>query len=265
MSMTRRQFMGNGAAVVWGLGQASRAVAPVSRCIVLDLGEHCSLRESVAGYRSAFAGTNRIPRPSLIVPAALEVQPPGMRAILSCLHAGGTVVLESGAAFTDERRFVAHRGSLRDHLQVHIEPPVDLWPRRTPYIDFTWPHPAKLRDFSRVVPLERRGHAAEIIASIDGLPVAIKRRSGQGTLIFLGSPLGPGLWAGDADAKRWLGDALLAAPQERQSGSCRPGDHEGGQSAQDGPGCQGDQEAGAVRGYGPERVDVRSDRQPEGA
>jgi len=84
---------------------------------------------------------------------------------------------------------------------------VRLWPRQTPYVDYLWPYAAKLRDFSRVVPLAPP--AGERIAWVDNLPVALKRRSGPGTLIFLGSPVGPALWAGDADATRWL-SAVLA-------------------------------------------------------
>ena len=209
MGMTRRQFVGSGAAAVWGIRQPAPLVAPYARCIVLDLGQHCSLRESVAGYRSAIASWNRVPRlHALIVPAAIEIQPRVVGAIARCLEAGGTVIVECGAGFADERRCEAHRAALREYLDIHIEPPVQLWPRRVPYVDYTWPYPAKLRDFSRVVPLERRPHAAEVIASADGLPVALRRHSRRGTLIFLGSPLGPALWAGDAEVRSWLEDAI---------------------------------------------------------
>jgi hypothetical protein len=151
----------------------------------------------------------------LIVPAALEIPPPAVRAIVSCLQAGACVILESGAGFADAQEFRAHRAVLRECLQIRIGAPVPLWSehassRRVPYVDYTWPYPAKLRDFSRVVPLEPP--TGEIIAWSDGLPVALKRRSGRGTLIFLGSALGPALWAGDAEARRWF-LAVLASPE----------------------------------------------------
>ena len=79
---------------------------------------------------------------------------------------------------------------------------------RVPYVDFIWPHPAKIRDFSRVVPLG--SHPGETIAWADGLRVAFKQRIERGTLIYLGSPLGPALWAGDVAARRWL--LNLSAP-----------------------------------------------------
>jgi len=152
----------------------------------------------------------------LIVPAALEIPPPVVRVIMSCLQTGASVILESGAGFAADRDYRAHRVALRDYLQVHIEMPVDLWPdnssQRIPYVDYTWPRPAKVRDFSRVVPLGRQ--TGEVIARVDGLPVGLRRASGRGRLIFLGSPLGPALWAGDAEARRWLFDCLRTAGEQ---------------------------------------------------
>ena len=48
----------------------------------------------------------------------------------------------------------------------------------------------------------------------DGLPVALKRPSGRGRLMFLASPLGPALWAGDSEARGWLFDCLRTAGGE---------------------------------------------------
>src|SRR6266576_4410067 len=68
------------------------------------------------------------------------------------------------------------------------------------------PLSAKLRDFSRVIALDLP--TGQTIGWADGLPVALRRQAGRGTFIFLGSPLGPALWAGDVDAKRWLLDVV---------------------------------------------------------
>jgi hypothetical protein len=66
-----------------------------------------------------------------------------------------------------------------------------------------------MRDFSRVVP--PGDQPGEIIAWAGDLPVALRRRVDAGTLIYLGSPLGPALWAGDVQARRWLYTVALAA------------------------------------------------------
>ncbi len=213
MHMTRRSFLGYAAgAVTTGLrGLPGTRVAMRRPIVLLHLSQHAY--ESVAGYTGTLAKSGTrflhvepalVPRCAvLIVPAAIHIGP-ALRAIVTCLADGATVILESGAAFADEADFRAHRAVLRDSLQVHVDAPVQLWTagQRIPYVDYSWPHSAKIRDFSRVVPLARQ--PGEIIARVDGLPVCLKRRMGRGTLIFLGSPLGPALWAGDAEARQWL-------------------------------------------------------------
>ena len=228
MGITRRRFLGYTAGV---LAAGLPGVSPeVTRrgCVLLDLNGGGCFRESASGFESALTSAGapwmradaRWMVPSrcalLIVPAALEIPPPAVRAIVSCLQAGASVIVESGAGFAANREFRAHRVALRDYLQLQIEAPVDLWPdnssQRIPYVDYSWPRPAKVRDFTRVVPLGRQ--AGEVIARVDGLPVALKRSSGRGNLIFLGSPLGPALWAGEAEARRWLFDCLGTAGGE---------------------------------------------------
>src|SRR6184192_1806539 len=195
MSITRRQFLGYTAGVVTA-GLRGLPLDPTSRrYVLLDLNERGCFRESVSGYESALTSAGaqwmradaRWMSPSrcavLIVPAALEFPPPAVRAIVSCLQAGASVILESGAGFAVGRDFRAHRVVLRDYLQVRIEAPVPLWSghigsQRIPYVDYTWPSPAKVRDFSRVVPLGRQ--SGEVIARVDGLPVALKRQTGRG-------------------------------------------------------------------------------------
>jgi hypothetical protein len=115
------------------------------------------------------------------------------------------VLLESGAAFGD---FRAHHAQLREYFQLLVEPPVELWPAYgIPYVEYTWPVSTKVRDYSRIVPLTpQRGR---VIARAGDTAVALARRVGPGTLVFLGSPLGPALWIGDAEARNWF-VALLA-------------------------------------------------------
>jgi hypothetical protein len=48
------------------------------------------------------------------------------------------------------------------------------------------------------------GNRRDIIATADDIAVAFRQRIGLGTLIYLGTPIGPALWAGDAEATQWL-------------------------------------------------------------
>ena len=201
MVMGRRQFLSCAAgALAVALPTRRRAGHGAAAVVLLDLAQHCSLRESMAGYALASAGLASH-RPVLIVPAAVAIPRAAMHQITECLRAGGTVLLESGAGFAGESHFRAHRDAVESGLQIRIERPRGK-SRDIPYIDYVWPYATKIRDFSRVVPLPAQ--PGEIIARADGHPVALTRRVGRGTLIYLGSPLGPALWAGDAEARQWL-------------------------------------------------------------
>ncbi|HKC47052.1 MAG TPA: hypothetical protein VKB63_05575 [Gemmatimonadales bacterium] len=225
MHVTRRQFLECTAAAAvplrWRLGGPPLPVTARLDKVILDLGVNCSLRESVSGYAAVLGAaalrtdmSSMQPPDVLIVPAVLEIPSRAIQAMIACLDSGGLVILESGAGFASAADFSRHRTLLREALEVHVEPLVDLWSQSggsaIPYIDFTWPCKVKIRDFSRVVPLT--GEAGEIIAQVNGLPAALRRRSDRGTLIVLGSPLGPVLWTGDHEARQWLRVVIEATP-----------------------------------------------------
>ncbi len=227
MRVSRRRFLGStaGAVATWlpfkALVKAGQG--ETLDCVLLDLKENCALPESLAGYEAAlkdagirYLKTTAGPLPpcrAVIVPACVAMEPQAAREISGLLRQGGTVVLESGAGFADRAAFAVHQKFLQAHFDLQVEEPVSLWEgkeagARVPYVDHRWPLRAKIRDFSRVVPLSRP--AGEVIASVDGSPVAVRRKVGKGTLVFLGSPLGPLLWSGDSQAQTWLRAALVA-------------------------------------------------------
>jgi hypothetical protein len=213
-----------------------------SGCVLLDLEDCCALRESLAGFEAAIGAAGvRFVRSALtpasgrgsallrqasmvIVPGCTRIEPDVAARLAGRLEDGTLLVLESGAAFTEPTDFEAHRSMLDRHFGLAVEAPVDLWSstsagvtRRAPYVDFVWPVPVKVRDFSRVVPLARHTssaemrRASEVIGWVDGRPMAAKRRVGRGTLVYLGSPLGPALHSGDREARAWLAALLGAA------------------------------------------------------
>lgn len=213
--MTRREFLGYGvAAGAMGAGvrlSSPLGASPTSGWIVSAEPGECSLPESAQGYRAALLAEGATashggPCSLLIIPALLCFDRRLVVWIDSALERGATVIVESGAAFATDSGFRDHRQALHEGLQLDVLAPIRLWnvsrSERIPYVDYTWPHRAKVRDFSRMVPVGNQ--AGEVIAWIGDVPVALKRRVGRGTLIYLGSPLGPALWAGDAEARRWL-------------------------------------------------------------
>jgi len=123
------------------------------------------------------------------------------------LENGSLVLFESGGAFLNPEEFNFHRRLMRSVFGLRLHAPVPLWDsadsfKQSPYVDYQWPLVTKVRDFSRMIPVEcERG---ETIAWFQKTPVAVRLRIGKGTLVFLGSPLGPHLLAGDREAGRWL-------------------------------------------------------------
>jgi len=189
---------------------------PRPPCAILTLDGDDSLAESVAGFESALREaqvpfTRSLPAHEaavVIVPGVVRIPRRTAAQTTNALVDGATVILESGAVFgADSGELRDHREMLRHLFGVEIDPPVSLWPAHgIPYVEYTWPVAVRVRDFSRVVPVSK--HDGEVIGRAAGLPVAVHRCQGRGTLIFLGSPVGPALWSGDAEARRWLGAVL---------------------------------------------------------
>jgi hypothetical protein len=171
MLITRRSLLG-------AAGAASALALNVPRCVVLDLG--CLLPESLAGFRSQ-VGLSHATKPDLvIVPAAGSFMPALVRPFL---NRGATVLLE---LFTSDGRITT---------QPYF-----------PYVEYSWPIKAKIREFAAVALEPVPGD--QVIGTLAQQPVALRRRVGRGTLVTLGSPLGPIFLSGDPDARGWLA-ALL--------------------------------------------------------
>jgi hypothetical protein len=230
--ISRRKFLG----VTVGAGASlldpeSRADKAWPRCTekralcgLADLQGSYLQRESFVGFRAALAGlgarpvvwTSDSPRHShfIIVPAATTLDEVLARGLSIAMHDGASVLLESAAGFRAGENFEAARQTLLKHWGMAVGSPVILRgdgksQGMAPYVDFSWPVAVKVRDFSRVVPVCARED--ETIARVRGLRVGAKRKIAAGTLIFLGSLIGPSLGAGDREAQRWLGEVLRSA------------------------------------------------------
>ncbi len=241
MRVSRRHFLGTAAGAAAALLPAptpagSSEVSPPSvDCALLDLGTDCALPESCAGYEAALkssglryvrASAGILPRcRAAIVPGLMVMEPEVARSVEAWLESGGLLVLESGAGFAAAAAFDEHRRFLDVHFDLQVERPIHVWREAgglcraksgVPYVEYTWPLRAQVRDFSRVVPLCGEGAVGrsssqilgQIIGWIGARPVAVKRGVGKGTLVFLGSPLGPTLLAGDREARGWLNELL---------------------------------------------------------
>lgn len=229
MVISRRTFLSATSAAAAALvGIRNRTLQPFrSRgnekvlCGLVDPRVNCLVRESFEGYRATLPHErldSSSPRAAwdacrfLIVPAVAEIAPEVAERISHALRNGKWVLIESAMGFLEGPEFIRAQGSLAKYFDVSVAQRVDLWSgggRRVPYVEFTWPRPNKVRDFSRVVTVPSR--ADEVIARIDGIPVGMRRGFGRGVLIVLGSLLGPSLLAGDRESRDWLDGVFLHA------------------------------------------------------
>ena len=167
-----------------------------------------SLHESVDGYRRALAGVK-----VQFKTVDANVAAASAHSLIEEASRGATVVVESGVA---PSRLLAELG-------VRASDPVQLWRRdfspasrgfspasegaasvslACPYIRYSWPIAALVRDFSCVVPLSAPGWRP--IAHVGDICAALTRPVGSGQIVLLGSPLGPVLRGGDREAHEWL-------------------------------------------------------------
>jgi hypothetical protein len=174
MLVSRRAFLGT-AAVTPMLASSDRLN---TRYGVMDLG--CVLPESLAGFTlqagdccCGDGGTD-----VLIVPRVGTLSSAGVQTIQRCLERGATVLLECGLGIPANQA-------------VYF-----------PYVEYVWPVKVKIREFTPVC--IEPAPADEIIGTFAGKPVAVRRRVGDGTLVAIGSALGPIFLTGDPDARRWL-------------------------------------------------------------
>ncbi len=176
MRVSRRTFLG-AAAVAPMLAGSDR---PAPRFQVVDLG--CVLPESMQGFKTQAGDLRYGDRNAdiLIVPAVRVVTEAGKQMIEGWLQRGAIVLLEyvAGASIQRSAYF--------------------------PYVQYLWPFGAKIREFAPVTLTPARGD--EVIATFVGQPVGLRRTVGDGTLVTLGSPLGPVFLTGDPDASRWLNE-----------------------------------------------------------
>ena len=238
MKVSRREFVsaaGYAAASLYALPFCAFAAGDSderssARCTLLDLESNCALPESLAGMRAALGDAHRRVTEidlscaglAIVVPAAGAVRAETFRAVTELAEHGATVLWESGAAFLGPREFAEQQALTLEHFGISMRQPIDVWspsgPRkasvgaktqsarnmraigheRVPYVAYHWPREARIRDFSCVISVSAT--AGEAVAHWREIPVAWGKSLVSGKIVFLGSPIGPALHAGDSDA-----------------------------------------------------------------
>lgn len=235
MPLSRRRFLGMAASLpLASLSHRFAAEAPIPpddrarpSCLLLDAGERCVLQESLTGFARGLAAasipfervdwkTAQSARP-IIIPGAVMDSFELAETLHRAADSGSTVLYESGAGYAEPDAFEAEQRLLRDYFGLSVQAPRGLWQTnpetgRPPYVRYHWPALAMIRDFSRVIGVGEAASSAHI-AHVGKTAVAYHSPIGKGKFIYLGSPLGPHLGFGDAQAQRLL--EAFAVPNAR--------------------------------------------------
>lgn len=209
--MTRRQLFFTAASAALlpctGMAECEERRRP-RRWIVFDPNNSLA-RESARGFQAALERNGRRFELSdsmpacraefIVLPFAAAFSRQQALGLHRQLASGCSVVLESGASFASPGEIVRQRmiwervfGVCTDFSSTR--PAGDP----TGYVHYRWPADARIRHFGEFMSLSAGD--AEGIATYGGETVAIRRRIGRGSLLFLGSPLGPMLAAEDHQA-----------------------------------------------------------------
>jgi hypothetical protein len=201
MQISRRGFLASAGAAPLS-GALFRWNAPTSVSSVT-----CALDESRAGYDKALIDSAS--QHLLVFPAAVGWDP----SIARRVREGATILFESATGFADEKALAEQRDGLRSDFGLTIAAPTHLsaLAAKPAYVDLLWPTRAKVRDFSSMV-VVRGGNT---VGRLGSLPIAALQRLGAGSLVFLGSPIGPALWIGDPQAHAWLSSVTREAAYSR--------------------------------------------------
>src|SRR5579863_6892558 len=145
--VSRRRFLGSAAAVPLAL-RASIPIPPGTHelqrpaqgdqrrpnCLLVDAGDHCVLKESLAGYARGLEAAavpfrqvnlDKIePAKLLIVPGALMHSAAFAAALRGAAERGNRVLYESGAAYAEEKQFENERSFLETQFGFTLKHPI---------------------------------------------------------------------------------------------------------------------------------------------
>lgn len=172
---------------------------------------HCLSRESSQGFRLLLNNQQIVARsvPVIILPGARELSIETCSALVKEAAAGAWVVWEDGLCFSSREESLASNRILKQAFGFQVLPPIrvsDDQATESSYIEYSWPTRRLVRSFHAATPI--RCPLSEVIAKFRGVPVCARRVIGRGGVVYLGSMLGPGLFAEEREA-HLVGSVML--------------------------------------------------------
>jgi hypothetical protein len=180
--------------------------------------DHCLSQESAIGFQRLLNRdtASNLSFQSSIAPGSFIIAP-GIRRmslargddLLQRIDDGTWVILESGVAFSSMAEAKHQADLLKRLFDLKLLPPVKVAESfaAATYIEYAQQIYRLVRTFGAITPIDCE--PTEIIARLGRHPACARKRLGRGGLVFLGSMLGPGLFAEEREALA-IGAALVA-------------------------------------------------------
>ncbi len=129
------------------------------------------------------------------------------------IYHGAWVILESGLGFSSRTESKHQTDLLKKAFGLQLLPPVKVGknPVAATYLEYTRPVHRLVRTFEAITPVWC--DQSEALARLGKHSVCIRKRIGDGTLVFLGSMLGPGIGAEEREAVE-VASALVTSDSE---------------------------------------------------
>jgi hypothetical protein len=218
---TRREFL-TGLALAPFMVHLNPAQSASAGNVKIWQEDHCLSLESAMGFRhlvsrnlpaTSFA-SGRTASGSLIIAPGIRWMSLAIAADLADrIHQGAWVILESGLAFSSRIESKHQSDLLEKVFGLQLLPPVKVGknPAAATYLEYTRPIHRLVRTFEAITPV--RCDQSEALARLGEHSVCIRKQIGDGTLVFLGSMLGPGIGAEEREAIE-VASALLTPDSE---------------------------------------------------
>ena len=219
---TRREFLTGLALAPFVVHLTAAQSAADARSVEIWQEHHCLSLESARGFRhlvsrypsATSSASGRTASGSLIIAPGIRWMSLSTAADLAeRINEGASVILESGLGFSSRTESKHQIDLLKKVFGLQLLPPVKVGknPAAATYLEYTRPVPRLVRTFEAITPVGC--DQSEALARLGKYSVCIRKRIGDGALVFLGSMLGPGIVAEEREAIE-VASALVTSDSE---------------------------------------------------
>jgi hypothetical protein len=214
---TRRQWLKQAIAVGVIPAMPRVGAAGPSPSVQFREERHRLHRESAAGFRLLLQSGETQPDGRIIIASGVQQLRLNEALQLSlAAKRGQLLILETGLAFPLYQWVVNDQITiLNDVFDLGVRAPID--PEVVGgalQVAYRWPVSRLTRTFGWVTPAD--GDKQQVLASFRHHPICLAKHWGSGMLVYLGSMLGPNLYAGEREASE-IGRALLRLNRQSRS------------------------------------------------